>query len=82
MTICIKALKFWHALCCSRQLDSYPKETYMTVHTNLATRILIRVSFIKRNMERNAPKEETGRNIMSQIIDYDMTIKMILFKDM
>lgn len=54
----------------------------MTVHTNLATRILIRVSFIKINMERNAPKEETGRNVMSQIIDYDMTIKMILFKDM
>lgn len=82
MAICIKALKFWHAVCSSRQLDSYPKETYMTVHTNLATRILIRVSFTKINTERNAPKEETGRNIMSQIIDYDMTIKMILFKEM
>lgn len=54
----------------------------MTVHTNLATRILIRVPFIKINMEKNVLKEEIGRNIMSQIIDYDMTIKMILFKDM
>lgn len=54
----------------------YSKETFVNVHNGLAIRILTAASFITTDTWKSISKK--GRYAM----EYDMVIKMILFKDM